>query len=323
MFRRDIIATTGFAASVFSLLFEVPDRLCTSARIYLLGNQPGILQIESLLHGLQSRACGPPCLTIQTEIKKEFFFPSQLKMRSNYLVSTWNLSQLYSPLIDIQRFVRQHHQPFSAQFVEGHLNQNSNFSILASRRSVFVFLLHLLIPDPPQSMYMYPCPAGVSVCHPIRAQSDLAKRLHRTAGLLWSRHWDASRLGDCLRSFSQQLTPSATTRTETPSCLVFDCRNWWTQGWGWGWEGSKEWKDAQQLKIQVQQLKTDNKALCLVEKTTHSSTIDGEFSKDTKDAHGCRHSSVTLGTTDEDFDSMLISVPTVAKHVTFTGLTWP
>lgn len=100
------------------------------------GNQPGIPQIESLLHGLQSRARAPPCLTIQTEGKKEFFFSfhPQLKMPSNYLVSTWSLSQLHSPLIDIQRFVRQHHhyQPFSARSVEGHFDKDLIFNSVES-----------------------------------------------------------------------------------------------------------------------------------------------------------------------------------------------
>lgn len=59
-------------------------------------------------------------------------------------------------------------------------------------------------------------------CHPIRTKSDFTKRLHHLGGLLGSRHWDALQLGDCLHSFSQQLTHSASALKQISHCLTFE-----------------------------------------------------------------------------------------------------
>lgn len=63
---------------------------------------------------------------------------------------------------------------------------------------------------------------GSPARHPIRTKSDFTKRLHHLGGLLWSRHWDALQLRDCLHSFSQQLTHSASALKQISPCLMFE-----------------------------------------------------------------------------------------------------
>lgn len=80
--------------------------------------------------------------------------------------------------------------------------------------------VELLILYPP-----YVCAStswGSPVCHPIRTKSDLTKRLPHLGGLLWSRHWDALRLRDCLHSFSQQFAHYTSALTQRFSCLVVE-----------------------------------------------------------------------------------------------------
>lgn len=56
-------------------------------------------------------------------------------------------------------------------------------------------------------LYVHASPSwGSPDRHPNRSKSDFTKRLHHLGGLLCSRRRDALLAGDCLRSFSQQLT---------------------------------------------------------------------------------------------------------------------
>lgn len=66
-------------------------------------------------------------------------------------------------------------------------------------------------------------------CHLIRTKSDFTKRLHHLGGLLGSRHWDASHLGECLHSFSQQLAHCASALKQITYCLVFARGSWQTR----------------------------------------------------------------------------------------------
>lgn len=208
-------------------------------------------------------------------------FQSEVEKNVICLVSSWNLLQLYSSLIDIRLFVGQFN---TSQFLPdllkdtlkktSHLtilNQNSdtNFNILASRMSAFVFWLHLVILYPPQHMYMHPCPGRFQSVIQLGPNLIFAKRPHCSGGLSWSRRWDALQLGDSLHSFSQQLTPSAAAQMELPSCLVFDGGDWWALGVGVGGQ-----QRAPGCSYQSNKLETENSA-CLVDKSTHSKTIDG------------------------------------------------